>query len=87
MDEIKNMQTFYLNALAHQSVLWSAQASIIMILCNVFTIFGARGTIQVKTAGASLLGITLPELIATTSLGHIIGAGVILGLRGSGVAI
>ena len=34
---------------------------------------------------ADSLGINLPELLATTSLGHIIGAGAILGLGYLGV--
>ena len=53
----------------------------IIILCNVLCIFAGRYIIQAKGQGPALpgpvsaLGLNLPEFIATTSLGHIIGAG------------
>lgn len=81
------MNTFLNLAVVQQTALWSPQASLIMIGCNLVMIVFGRNTIQVKGTGAALLGITLPELIATTSLGHILGAGVILGFRGVGVPI
>ena len=81
------MNTFFNIAVAQQTALWSPQASIIMVGCNLIMIVFGRNTIQVKSTGAALLGITLPELIATTSLGHILGAGMILGFRGVGVPI
>ena len=79
------MNTFFNLAIAQQTALWSPQASIIMVGCNLVMIIFGRNTIQVKETGTAVLGITLPELIATTSLGHILGAGVILGFRGVGV--
>nr|BCG67698.1 photosystem I reaction center subunit X [Haptophyceae sp. NIES-3900] len=87
------MNIFYSIALAQQTVLWSPESSLIMITCNVLAVVFGRKTIQVKSSGGSLplggafLGLTLVELIATTCLGHIIGAGIILGFRGVGIPI
>ena len=81
------MNNFLNLAVAEPTVLWSVQASLIMVVCNLIMIVFGRNTIQVKGTGVAILGITLPELIATTSLGHILGAGVILGFRGVGVPI
>jgi photosystem I subunit X len=68
------------------STTWSMQIALIMITCNVLVIIIGRYTIQVRNKAISIpiSGITdlsLTELLATTSLGHIIGAGAILGLR------
>lgn len=65
---------------------WSTQNSIIMISCNLITILIGRYAIQVRGLGPSIplygiSGFGLSELLATTSLGHIIGAGVILGIK------
>ena len=65
---------------------WSMQNSIIMIVCNFTAILIGRYGIQVRGLGPSIpisgiAGFGLSELIATTSLGHILGAGVILGLK------
>lgn len=65
---------------------WSTQNSIIMIICNLVTILIGRYGIQVRGLGPSIpisgiAGFGLSELIATTSLGHILGAGTILGLK------
>nr|YP_009541905.1 photosystem I subunit X [Neogoniolithon spectabile]AYR06114.1 photosystem I subunit X [Neogoniolithon spectabile] len=64
---------------------WPIQVSIIMIICNLIAIIIGRYAIQVRGLGPSiplpsLRGFGLAELIATTSLGHIIGAGTIIGL-------
>ncbi len=66
--------------------LWSAKIAIIMIVSNIISIIVGRYAIKIKGLGPSipisgLEGLGLPELLATTSLGHIIGAGTILGLR------
>nr|ASK39691.1 photosystem I subunit X [Rhodochaete parvula] len=60
-----------------------------MAICNIITILIGRYAIQVRGLGpsvpiSSLEGFGLPELLATTSLGHIIGAGVIIGLNSIG---
>lgn len=66
--------------------IWSAKIAIIMIICNVLSVGIGRYAIKVRSLGPSipllgLEGLGIPELLATTSLGHVIGAGTILGLR------
>lgn len=65
---------------------WSTQNAIIMIVCNLVAILIGRYAIQVRGLGPSvplygISGFGLSELLATTSLGHILGAGTILGLN------
>nr|YP_009313049.1 Photosystem I reaction center subunit X [Dermonema virens]SCW21303.1 Photosystem I reaction center subunit X [Dermonema virens] len=77
-------------ALINTSTTWSTQIAFIMITSNIFAISIGRYAIQVRNLGpsmpiAGLEGFGLTELLATTSLGHIIGAGIILGLRNTGV--
>lgn len=72
--------------LALQSSAWSINTAIIMIISNLTTIVIGRYSIKTRSVGPSipilgLDGLKLPELIATTSLGHIIGAGAIIGLK------
>nr|YP_009313461.1 Photosystem I reaction center subunit X [Galaxaura rugosa]SCW21715.1 Photosystem I reaction center subunit X [Galaxaura rugosa] len=69
---------------------WSTQIAIIMIISNILSIIIGRYAIQVRNLGSSIpiagledFGVT--ELLATTSLGHILGAGTILGLRSTGM--
>lgn len=69
---------------------WSIQVAIIMIICNMISIGIGRYAIQVRGIGPSipvlgLEGFGLPELLATTSLGHLIGAGTIIGLSSIGI--
>lgn len=66
--------------------IWSLKISAIMIICNLITIGIGRYAIKIRGLGPSipilgLEGLGLPELLATTSLGHVIGTGAILGLR------
>ena len=58
----------------------------IMVMANVLAIIIGRSSIQVKGLGPSIgaQSFGLPELIASTSLGHILGAGTILGLSSIG---
>ena len=62
-----------------------------MVLSNILCIVAGRYVIQVKGTGPSLpisgsfAGFGLPELLASTSLGHIVGSGAILGLSYVGV--
>nr|YP_010728830.1 photosystem I subunit X [Lithothamnion corallioides]WEA77021.1 photosystem I subunit X [Lithothamnion corallioides] len=69
---------------------WSAQDSMIMIICNLIAILIGRYAIQVRGLGPSIpisgiAGFGLAELLATTSLGHILGAGAIIGLNSIGL--
>nr|YP_009296847.1 photosystem I subunit X [Bangiopsis subsimplex]AOM66190.1 photosystem I subunit X [Bangiopsis subsimplex]ARO90449.1 photosystem I reaction center subunit X [Bangiopsis subsimplex] len=80
---------FLIGAVANTSS-WSLQTATIMVTCNLLVMAIGRYAIQVRGLGpsiplAGLKGFGLPELLATASLGHIIGAGVILG--GSSVGL
>lgn len=72
---------------------WSISVAVVMIACNLFVI--AIGKWAIKNPGvgpalpASLPGVWdkfgFAELLATTSLGHVLGAGIILGLANAGL--
>jgi photosystem I subunit X len=86
------MSTILLAAVAASPSNWSIQVGIIMILTNLFAFFIGRYAIQNKGVGPGLptdmpdvlKGFGIPELLAVTSFGHILGAGMILGLRTTG---
>ena len=77
-------------ATAPQTVSWSPKVAIIMIACNIAAIAFGKLTIKNQSAGPQLPspalfgGMGLPALLGTTSLGHLLGAGVILGLANAG---
>lgn len=84
------MNTYTIALISENTYTWSTQIACIMIICNLVCIFAGRYAIQVRGLGPSiplsgLEGLGLPELLATTSLGHIIGAGTILGLKSIGL--
>ena len=72
---------------------WSPSVGLIMITCNLFAIAIGYYAIQKRGVGPKLpvempamfTGFGLPELLATASFGHILGAGMILGLSNAGV--
>lgn len=70
---------------------WSPKIAIVMVICNVLAIAFGRLTIKYPSVGPQLPspalfgGMGLPALLGTTSFGHLIGAGVILGLANLGV--
>jgi photosystem I subunit X len=72
---------------------WSPSIGVIMIFCNLLAIVIGYFAIQNTGAGpnlpvpqlASRKSFGVPELLATTSLGHILGAGMILGLSSAGI--
>nr|QCI04481.1 photosystem I reaction center subunit X [Antithamnion hubbsii] len=69
---------------------WSPKIAIIMIICNLICIGIGRYAIKIRGLGPSIPligseGLGLPELLATTSLGHVIGAGTIIGLSSKGI--
>lgn len=79
----------FLNISENTSI-WSPQIAIIMIACNIICIVVGRYGIKIRSIGPSIPligseGLGLPELLATTSLGHVIGVGTILGLRSQGI--
>jgi photosystem I subunit 10 len=69
---------------------WSPKVAIVMIICNIIAIAFGKYTIQHKNTGGELPssemfgGMGIGALLGTTSFGHILGAGVILGLASAG---
>ncbi|CAN1210801.1 photosystem I reaction center subunit PsaK [Tumidithrix helvetica PCC 7403] len=72
---------------------WSISVGIIMITSNLLALVIGRYGIQQKGVGPAIPaelpglfeGFGVPELLATASLGHILGAGFILGLAQAGL--
>ena len=71
---------------------WTPAVGVVMILCNLLAIAIGRYAIQNPGVGPDLPAdkpalfrkFGIPELLATMSFGHILGAGVILGLSNAG---
>nr|BDA97102.1 photosystem I subunit X [Cryptomonas borealis] len=80
------MYTNLLISIVPQTAGWSAKIATIMILSNIICIITSKYTTQLKGSQNSLFlngsfkNFTLPELIASTSLGHMVGIGIVLGL-------
>ena len=78
-------------AVAASSPDWSPKVAIVMIVCNVLAIAIGKFTIKYPSAGPQLPapnlfgGMGFPALLGTASLGHLLGAGAILGLANLGV--
>ena len=72
------------------TVEWSPKVAFIMIVCNIIAIAFGKLTIAKPSEGPALPspdlfgGMGLGALLGTTSFGHILGAGVILGLSSTG---
>lgn len=74
---------------------WSPTIGLIMIACNLLAVFIGYYAISREHRGKGpqlpgslprmFTGFGVPELLATASFGHILGAGVILGLSTAGV--
>ncbi len=72
---------------------WSTGVGLIMVTANLFALVVARYGIKVKGVGPNLPvelpglfeGFGVPELLGVTCLGHILGAGWILGLSQAGL--
>jgi photosystem I subunit 10 len=85
--------TFNLLAAVPTTPTWSVNVALIMLTANLFALVVGRYGIQVKGVGPRLpielpglfAGFGLPELLAVTSFGHILGAGMILGLAQAGL--
>ena len=75
---------------APSTVSWSPKVAIVMIICNIIAIAFGKFTIQNPSAEPGLPspqffgGMGLPALLGTTSFGHLLGVGVILGLANIG---
>jgi photosystem I subunit 10 len=82
---------FHLVAVATpETFSWSPKVGLLMVLCNIFAIFLGSKIFQAGQ-GTQLPnpkyfgGLGLEALLATTSLGHVIGFGVILGVGAAGL--
>ena len=69
---------------------WSPKVAMVMIICNIIAIAIGKASIKKPSEGPAMPspaffgGFGLPAVLATTSFGHIIGIGVILGLASMG---
>jgi photosystem I subunit X len=71
---------------------WGFSTAIVMIVCNLIAVVIGRFAIANPGGGPDLpvgkpdlfRNFNLPELLATMSFGHILGAGAILGLTNAG---
>jgi photosystem I subunit X len=71
---------------------WSPKVALVMIICNVIAIAIGKYTIKHKNVGLGLPssdqmfgGMGHGAMLGVTSLGHVLGAGAILGLASMGV--
>jgi photosystem I subunit X len=70
---------------------WSPVVGLIMIICNIIAIAFGKFTINQPSTGPAMPspnlfgGFGLGAVLGTTCLGHILGAGTILGLASTGV--
>jgi len=66
---------------------WGPGVAITMIVCNIVAIAIGKFTIQQQTVGAPtpIAGMSAGAVVGSACLGHILGAGVILGLANVGV--
>jgi photosystem I subunit X len=85
------MFTLSLLAVVPRTLEWSPTVGIIMILCNIVAIAIGKVAIQQPNVGPEMPssnmfgGFSLGAVLGTTSFGHLLGAGVILGLSNLGV--
>ncbi|GAB4376681.1 MAG: photosystem I reaction center subunit PsaK [Elainellaceae cyanobacterium] len=85
------MFTSALLAVVPHTPSWSPTIGLVMVICNIIAIAFARATMKYPNVGpempASNLfgGFSIPAVIASTSFGHLLGTGVILGLANLGV--
>ncbi|MBK1990649.1 photosystem I reaction center subunit PsaK [Sphaerospermopsis aphanizomenoides BCCUSP55] len=69
---------------------WSPTVGIIMVIANIIAIAFGKFTIQYPNVEPAVPaanffgGFGLPAILATTCFGHILGAGIILGLHNLG---
>jgi photosystem I subunit X len=69
---------------------WSPKVAIVMIVCNILAIAIGKYGIKLQNVGGDLPsssmfgGMGIGALLGTTSFGHVLGAGVILGLASMG---
>ncbi|MFN9175643.1 MAG: photosystem I reaction center subunit PsaK [Synechocystis sp.] len=85
------MNTLLLAAAMPATLEWSPKVAGVMIACNILAIAFGKFTIKKQNVGTPMPsanffgGFGLGAVLGTTSFGHILGAGVILGLANMGV--
>ncbi|NDJ17597.1 photosystem I reaction center subunit PsaK [Myxacorys almedinensis] len=80
-------------SVAPRTAEWTPAVGIVMTACCLFSVAIGRFAIKNRGVGPELplskpdlfAGFGLPELLGTMSFGHVLGAGVILGLTNAGV--
>jgi photosystem I subunit X len=78
-------------AVAVRAADWSPKIAAIMVVCNILAIAFGKATIKNQNVGLGLPaagmfgGMSHGAMLGVTCFGHIIGAGVILGLTNMGV--
>jgi photosystem I subunit X len=88
-----NMSLLPVVALTAKTIEWSPSIGLVMCLCCLFSVAIGRSAIQKRGVGPALpvevpalfRGFGVAELLATMSFGHLLGAGIILGLSNAGV--
>jgi photosystem I subunit 10 len=69
---------------------WSPKVAAVMIVCNILAIAFGKFTIKYPSVGPAMPspnlfgGFSVGAVLGTTSFGHLLGAGVILGLANLG---
>lgn len=69
---------------------WTPNVAIVMVVCNIIAIAIGKFTIKYPSVGPQppapnlFGGFGIPAIIGTTSFGHVLGVGAILGLRSLG---
>ena len=87
----RTLSYFSLLAAVPHTPEWSPTVAIVMVICNIIAIAIGKFGIKHPSAPPELPspqlfgGMGLPALLATTSFGHLLGAGAILGLANLGV--
>jgi photosystem I subunit X len=80
-------------AFTAKTIEWSPGVGLTMAFCCLFSVAIGRAAIQKRGIGPALpvevpglfQGFGVAELLATMSFGHLLGAGMILGLSNAGV--
>ncbi|MEM8810077.1 MAG: photosystem I reaction center subunit PsaK [Cyanobacteria bacterium P01_G01_bin.38] len=78
-------------AITPATVEWSPKVALVMIVCNVIAIALGKYGIKNQSVGPALPsseffgGMGIGAMLGVTSLGHLIGAGAIIGLATVGV--
>lgn len=65
---------------------WSIAIGLVMIVCNILGLESARYSALKRgtTASSPVPGFGIPQFIAGTAFGHVLGTGAILGLTNLG---